>query len=329
MQAAAHGVDSFDLQVVVVDNASCDGSAEMTASEFPQVRLLASRENLGFTRANNLALRELGFSTAVALPTAHPIQRRAPAAHPVNAPERDVAPANARPDYVLLLNPDAEVIDDALAALALLRRTPGVDPRRVYLLGHSLGAWLAPVIAAEDGRVAGVILMAAPARPLEQLYVEQIRYLLSLDPDASAAGKAKLEDAEREAAAVRQIRETGQGPERALGAPRSYWLSFRGLDPLAAAARLPAPVFVLQGGRDYQVTGEDFRLWQRALEGKAGAQLKLYPALNHLFQPGEGPSSPAEYDKPGHVAAEVIGDLCQWILRTGGPAQRPATSPPR
>ncbi|MEJ5368853.1 MAG: alpha/beta fold hydrolase [Bryobacteraceae bacterium] len=222
-----------------------------------------------------------------------------------------------------------EVIDDALAALALLRRTPGVDPRRVYLLGHSLGAWLAPVIAAEDGRVAGVILMAAPARPLEQLYVEQIRYLLSLDPDASAAGKAKLEDAEREAAAVRQIRETGQGPERALGAPRSYWLSFRGLDPLAAAARLPAPVFVLQGGRDYQVTGEDFRLWQRALEGKAGAQLKLYPALNHLFQPGEGPSSPAEYDKPGHVAAEVIGDLCQWILRTGGPAQRPATSPPR
>ncbi len=86
---------------------------------------------------------------------------------------------------------------------------------------------------------------------------------------------------------------------------------------------------MLQGGRDYQVTGEDFRLWQRALEGKAGAQLKLYPALNHLFQPGEGPSSPAEYDKPGHVAAEVIGDLCQWILRTGGPAQRPATSPPR
>jgi len=124
-QAAVYGVDSFDLQVIVVDNASCDGSAEMTASEFPQVRLLASRENLGFTRANNLALRELGFSTAVALPTAHPIQRRAPAAHPVNAPERDVAPANARPDYVLLLNPDAEVIDDALPRLVnFLEQTP-------------------------------------------------------------------------------------------------------------------------------------------------------------------------------------------------------------
>lgn len=222
-----------------------------------------------------------------------------------------------------------EVIDDALSALALLRRTPGVDPRRVFLLGHSLGAWLAPVIAAEDGSLAGVILMAAPARPLEQLYVEQIRYLLSRSPEPSPAARAKLEEAEREAAAVRQIRETGQGPDRALGAPRSYWISLRGLDPLAAAAKLPAPVFVLQGGRDYQVTAEDFRLWRRALKGKPGVQLKLYPALNHLFQPGEGPSSPAEYDKPGHVAAEVIRDLCQWIAQARAPAQRPATSPPR
>jgi len=221
-----------------------------------------------------------------------------------------------------------EVLDDALAALALLRRTPGVDPRRVFLLGHSLGAWLAPVIAAEDGRLAGVILMAAPARPLEQLYVEQIRYISSLDPAPSPAVRAKVEEAEREAAAVRQIRETGQGPERALGAPRAYWLSFRGIDPLAATAKLRVPVLVLHGGRDYQVTGEDFRLWQQALQGKPGAQLKLYPALNHLFQPGEGNSTPGEYDKPGHVAPEVIRDICQWIASARGPAGRRAISPP-
>ncbi len=222
-----------------------------------------------------------------------------------------------------------EVIDDALAALALLRRTPGVDPHRVFLLGHSLGAWLAPLIAAEDARLAGVILMAAPARPLEQLYVEQIRYILSLEPAPTPAARSKIEEAEREAAAVRQIRESGQGPERALGAPRSYWLSFRGLDPPGTAATLPAPVLVLHGGRDYQVTGEDFRLWRQALQSKSGAQLKHYPALNHLFQPGEGKSTPGEYDKPGHVAPEAVRDLCQWITSARSPAERPATSPPR
>ena len=51
----------IDATVWVVDNASADGSAEMVAAEFPQVRLVASRENLGFAGGNNLVLRELGF----------------------------------------------------------------------------------------------------------------------------------------------------------------------------------------------------------------------------------------------------------------------------
>lgn len=44
-------------EVIVVDNASHDGSAAMVAGEFPQARLLAQTENLGFGRANNVGLR--------------------------------------------------------------------------------------------------------------------------------------------------------------------------------------------------------------------------------------------------------------------------------
>ena len=51
----------IDATVWVVDNASADGSAAMVAAEFPQVRLVASRENLGFAGGNNLVLRALGF----------------------------------------------------------------------------------------------------------------------------------------------------------------------------------------------------------------------------------------------------------------------------
>ncbi|MBC7224715.1 MAG: glycosyltransferase, partial [Anaerolineae bacterium] len=75
--------------VYVVDNASPDGSAAMVAREFPQARLLALEENVGFVRANNLALRQLGFGEGEGTP----------------------------PDYVFLLNPDTVVLDDAPARL--------------------------------------------------------------------------------------------------------------------------------------------------------------------------------------------------------------------
>ena len=69
---------SLDLQVIVVDNASSDGSAERIASEFPDVEVIANDENLGFARANNL-----GFE-------------------------------RARGRFLLVLNPDAIVEDDAI-----------------------------------------------------------------------------------------------------------------------------------------------------------------------------------------------------------------------
>ena len=71
---------------------------------------------------------------------------------------------------------------------------------------------------------------------------------------------------------------------------------------------------MLQGERDYQVTRADYDGWVRALGGRANAKLKLYPGLNHLFERGEGPSTPAEYDRPGlHVAAEVISDVAAFV----------------
>ncbi len=61
-----------------------------------------------------------------------------------------------------------EVTDDAIAAVALLAKMPEVNKKQIYVLGHSLGGMLAPRIAAEDPQVAGIIIMAGTARPLEK-----------------------------------------------------------------------------------------------------------------------------------------------------------------
>jgi uncharacterized protein len=207
-----------------------------------------------------------------------------------------------------------ETIDDAVAAAALLRSTNGVDGKRVFVLGHSMGAMLIPRIAKAYLPAAGFVMMAAPARPLEDLVLEQVRYLASLHGVMSDAEKAQVDAIRR---AVDKIKDPSLAPttpaDELLGVPASYWLDLRGYDPVAAAQQLHTRMLILHGGRDYQVTRTDFERWRAAFSTTTGVTLKLYPDLNHLFVAGTGTSSPAEYTKPGRVADYVIHDIAAWI----------------
>ncbi|HEX5854516.1 MAG TPA: dienelactone hydrolase family protein, partial [Thermoanaerobaculia bacterium] len=94
--------------------------------------------------------------------------------------------------------------------------------------------------------------------------------------------------------------------------------------PAETARSLRMPVLILQGERDTQVTMADFNGWKKALSGRAGVTLKSYPTLNHLFAPGEGRSTPAEYEKRDHVSAEVVEDIAAFVRKAPPAAARPA-----
>ena len=98
-----------------------------------------------------------------------------------------------------------------------------------------------------------------------------------------------------------------------LGAHVHYYRDLERHDPPAEAAALDLPVFVLQGGRDYQVTLEDFARWQKTLAERPGACLEVYDSLDHLFRHGTGASTPQDYERPAPVAPEVLDDLAAWI----------------
>jgi hypothetical protein len=70
-----------------------------------------------------------------------------------------------------------EAIDPARAAIDLLAATPGIDKGRIVVVGHSEGGYLAPRIAQSDERVAGLVVLAGNTRPIQDLIVEQVRYL--------------------------------------------------------------------------------------------------------------------------------------------------------
>jgi uncharacterized protein len=208
-----------------------------------------------------------------------------------------------------------ESIDDAIAAVQVLRSASGVDPNRIVVLGHSMGGMLVPRIAAAGPPVAGFVVMAGAARPIPQAVVEQARYLAQADGVISAEEQAQVLQIEQLMARVDALGPAdASNPERIFGATASYWLDLRGYDPPAAAAQVKQPMLVLQGGRDYQVTMEEFSRWKSALAGRTDVAFHSYASLNHLFVAGTGKSVPAEYNTPGHVSEAVVLDIATWIL---------------
>ncbi len=211
-----------------------------------------------------------------------------------------------------------ETIDDALSAAWRLRKADRIDKDRIVVLGHSLGGMIIPRIAKGDPILAGFVVMAGPARPLEDLMLAQMSYLSGLDGKTDPAEKARLEKLKAEIAKIKDPKLSPQTPGLLLGAPASYWLDLRGYDAPAQARNTPKPMLILQGQRDYQVTTADFAAWKEALSLRKDVQFKLYPRLNHLFIAGQGKPSPAEYEKAGHVAEEVIEDIAKWVAGLRG-----------
>ncbi len=216
-----------------------------------------------------------------------------------NKPFRDIAEGLARKGigtlrydkrtYVYrksVTSMDDETILDALSAIRLAHQYS----TRVYLLGHSLGAMLAPLIAERaEEPLAGVIMLAAPARDMETVVREQFDYLLP--SGASPAFK------EQQIESIRQ-----RSP---------HYLQPQGQTD--AARRLTLPMLILQGERDYQVTMQDFHRWQQVLDGKSKIVFRSYPRLNHPFMEGVGKSTPMEYQMEGHVATYVMDDISSFI----------------
>ena len=210
---------------------------------------------------------------------------------------------------------DEEVTDDAVTALQLLGQQSQIDPHRLFVLGHSLGGLMAPRIAQRQTRLAGVILLAAPVNFGMDTILRQSRYIGRLKGIPAQELDTKL-------APIVAARDTLAHADPAhpptgmlLGAPMNYWLSLRAYDPVTVAKTLHAPMLILQGDSDYQVTpSDDYAHWKVAFAHDPRVQMHDYPGLSHLFMPAGTPPGPADYERPGHVDAKVLRDISTWVI---------------
>lgn len=224
-----------------------------------------------------------------------------------------VAPETTPPLEVTV---QEEVIDDALAALQVLRSQMGIDSRRIWIVGHSLGGCLAPAIARADGGVAGLVILAGSLRPLDLILRDQIVYLGDLARREEIATPSQETGLRLLLAQLDSVAAGHIPPARLiLGMSGRYLSDYRSRDLPEDFAAFRGPVLIMRGTKDYQVTALDVESWRDAAlrGGKTNVKIIERPDLGHLFIPIKGDPTPASLMARGSVDPGVIQEIADFV----------------
>ncbi len=191
----------------------------------------------------------------------------------------------------------ADYVDDVRSWLKVIRRDPGADC--VWLLGHSEGALVAMLAGRESEGLCGLLLVAAPGRPLGDVLRQQLR-----DGPANAALLDQALGALDALEAGREVDDEKLHPALLALFAKSVQGFLRDLlarDPAELIARVSVPVLILRGGRDLQVTETDAA---RLKAARPDARLVVLDEMNHVLK-----AVPAGGGRQANLAAYVNPDL--------------------
>lgn len=209
-----------------------------------------------------------------------------------------------------------ETINDAIDAINVAKQFSFIDTNKIFICGHSLGAMCAPKIAELSPKVKGIILLAGPAKSLIDVLPEQARYMALLDDTITNIEEMQLNQNKWFVEKLRNPTEFKKLPKMMLGGTSyKYWQSIDNLNQVQSAKNLTIPIFILNGENDFQVIMDEYKIWEKELQGKSNVKFKSYPKLNHLFLETIGERGMKEYDVPGHIPQYVIDDLTNFILK--------------
>ncbi|MBQ7938020.1 MAG: alpha/beta fold hydrolase [Oscillospiraceae bacterium] len=212
-----------------------------------------------------------------------------------------------------------EVIEDAVAAANLLKNDGRIDSEKVFIIGHSMGAMLAPRIDAEGGNFRGLILMAGTLAKLEEVLFRQLDEMKNgkskiMSWVASAQDKKFRKSFEN----LYEISDEEAKKRKYAGGVDLYYFKEMGLHPAEKyLENIEKPVLVMQGSGDLQVSKKDFEGYKNLLGEKENVSFKLYEGLNHCFVPAlydDISKATKEFSVERHIGEDVISDIAGWIF---------------
>ena len=213
-----------------------------------------------------------------------------------------------------------ETIEDAVLATELLKDDERIDAENIFIVGHSMGAMLAPRIDAEGGNYKGLILMAGSPRRLEEIMMDQNEEVLSSTKGlVNWIVKKQVKKLTSMFDGLYELSDEQAKKVKVGGGTTLYYFKEMGEHRASDYLEdLEKPILILQGEKDFQATAEkDFQAYQELLKGKKQVAFKLYENLNHAFVPsiyGQLMKAKQEYNVEQHIGENVIEDIAQWIL---------------
>lgn len=200
-----------------------------------------------------------------------------------------------------------DIANDAAAMSTRLAREPGVTC--VVILGHSEGS-LVGMLAAQQVPVCGYISVSGLGRTADHSLLEQ----LAASAPAPAMGQIT---------AVVESLKAGKlvpdAPFPALFRPsvQPYLISWFRLDPAVEITRVKAPVLILQGDNDFQVSVAEARALAAA---RPDAKLVIVPGMNHILKiaPTGRAANAATYADPAlPLAPELVSAIAAFVKAAG------------
>lgn len=226
-----------------------------------------------------------------------------------------------------------DLLADAAAAVRCLKGQPEVNPDAVFLVGHSEGAILSPVLATRV-EVAGLILLGAAARPLDEVLLWQTEAIQrALGADEAGVAEAL----ERQRSFIRFVKGsqgewgdyrlsdlrtampwlTPEALPRLSSASLGWWRWHFAHDPLAAIREVKEPVLIVNGDKDIQVPPRDAYLLAEAAReaGNGEVEAHVLPDLNHLLRHHPEPPSILYRHLAEPLDPRVVELVADWVLR--------------
>ncbi len=200
-------------------------------------------------------------------------------------------------------------------------RRKDVDRRRIAVVGHSEGAWVAMQLAATEKNVAALVMVAGASDTGGALVLEQQQHLLDV---------MKVDDEEKQAKADLQTRinlaATGNGPwdgvsdDLRVQADTPWFASYLAFDPEKLMKDVRQPLLIVQGELDTQVPPHHAERLAELASGRkrrVAVEVVRIPGVNHLLVPATT-GEVSEYGSLSarEVSADATSAMARWLTNT-------------